>query len=66
MTPFTEAEFSQFERLSRQVASRDPVARLNGRISLKTFIETHGKPKCDAMWARICASEANLKRVRAE
>ena len=62
---FTEADFRQFERLSGQLASHDPVKRLQARHQMREFREKHGKAKCDAMWARICASEANLKRVRA-
>lgn len=62
---FTEEEFKEFDRLTRNASCSDQVIRINGRLDLRQFREKHGKAKCDAMWARITASEKNLKLARA-
>lgn len=62
---FSQQEYEQFCHLSSKSASRDQVTRINGRLKLREFIQQHGKAKCDAMWAKLTASESNLKLARA-
>lgn len=64
-TEYTKQEFEQFRHLSNKSASRDQVTRIDARLKLREFIQTHGKAKCDAMWAEITASDESLKRARA-
>lgn len=53
MPQWTSKEFEEFNLLTYKTGSRDRVARIEGRIAMKKFIDKHGKEKCDAMWAEI-------------
>jgi hypothetical protein len=64
-TEFTQQEYEQFCHLSSKTSSSDQVTRINGRLKLREFIQQHGKGKCDAMWAKLTASEPMQKRMRA-
>jgi hypothetical protein len=61
---FTEEEFNEFDRITLEESSRDQATRSAARLKLEQFKQKHGKAKCDAMWARIAASESNLKKIR--
>lgn len=63
---FTEQEFREFDRVSRNTGSRDNALRVVARMELRRLIARHGKPKCDAMWKRICASAPGLDAGRVE
>jgi hypothetical protein len=48
---FTEDELKEFDALTWRMGSRDQVARISARMDMNKFVKTHGKEKCDAMWA---------------
>jgi hypothetical protein len=55
---YTEAELVDFDRLTLETSSRDQVTRIMARLRLARFVESHGKPKCDAMFAELQRREA--------
>lgn len=61
---FTDEEFKEFDRITMEASSSDQATRSTARFELSQFQQKHGKGKCDAMWARICESEPNLKKIR--
>lgn len=51
--PFTRAQLAQFDQLTLQVSSRNQRVRLNARLGMKQFVESHGAEACDAMFATL-------------
>lgn len=54
---WTPEELTEFDRLIDLQSSRDQIRRICARIDLHAFIATHGKEKCDAMWAHLQARD---------
>jgi hypothetical protein len=50
---YTKKDLATFNRLCEGTASPDQVTRITSRITLRKFVEQHGKPKCDAMYAEL-------------
>lgn len=50
---WTAGEIRQFDRLVDDVSSQNQLLRIEARGDLKAFVETHGKPKCDAMFEHL-------------
>lgn len=50
---WTPEELAEFKRLVKWSSSRHQMDRINSRIEMPKFIATHGKEKCDAMWAHL-------------
>ena len=59
---YTDDELREFDRLTEGTASRDQVERISSRMKLRKFVEQHGKPKCDAMYSKLCAEQQGRKR----
>lgn len=50
---WTANELLEFERLVDLAGSRNQMDRITSRVEMPAFIEKHGKPKCDSMWAHL-------------
>ena len=50
---YSEAEITEFDRLCEGTSSPDQVKRITARMTLRKFVEQHGKPKCDAMYSEL-------------
>jgi len=59
---YTAADLREFDRITLKLSAPNQLARINGRMELKKFIETHGQPKCDAMFKEIVARDAKKRR----
>lgn len=59
--PYTAAEFTQFDRLTRNTSSQNQLTRIKARLDLTAFIKEHGKEKCDIMWVAIQAKDAKKR-----
>jgi hypothetical protein len=51
--PYTKKEFDRFDYLTDKCCSRNQMQRIEGRLALTKFIDTHGLEKCNLMWAEI-------------
>lgn len=47
---YTDADLKKFDRITQKLHSPNQLTRINGRVEIKTFVEEHGKEKCDAMF----------------
>ena len=54
---WTADEFKAFEKLVDETSSRNQVTRISARLDMKTFVDTHGKTKCDAMFAELTKND---------
>lgn len=52
---YTKAELRKFDRLTLLQSSPDQLTRIQARFAVKVFLATHGKAKCDAMFAALTA-----------
>lgn len=59
---WTPEELREFDRITKQMASRDQMDRIRGRIGIKPFVEKHGKEKCDAMFAHLLTPPKRRRR----
>lgn len=50
---WTEDELKTFDRLIDRTSSRDQLTRINARLEMTTFVNEHGRDKCDAMFAEL-------------
>lgn len=50
---YTKEELDEFDRLTNDASDRDQMTRIRGRLDLRKFVDTHGKEKCDAMFAAL-------------
>jgi hypothetical protein len=48
-------ELKKFDKLTWLLSSRSQVERIDGGMKIRAFVEKHGKPKCDAMFAVLTA-----------
>ncbi|TPN04507.1 hypothetical protein [Mesorhizobium sp. B2-1-2] len=48
---WTQAELDEFDRITMLLSSRLQMDRINARLDLKQFGETHGNEKLEAMFA---------------
>ncbi|WP_316173549.1 MULTISPECIES: hypothetical protein [unclassified Bradyrhizobium] len=55
---YTPEELAEFDRLTREMSSTDQVTRIMGRLHTSKFGSSHGKAKCDAMFAELKRREA--------
>lgn len=53
--PFTKAMIDEFDKLTCMTSSHSQMDRIRGRLTLKKFIDTHGKDVCDIMFAELQA-----------
>lgn len=53
MTTWTPGEIAVFDRLIDESEHRNQLIRVQGRLALNRFALTHGKEKCDAMFAHL-------------
>jgi hypothetical protein len=51
--PYTPQELADFEQLIFASQNDDPKIRLTARTFLASFVNEHGKPKCDLMMAEL-------------
>jgi hypothetical protein len=61
---WTPEELAEFDRLVDGQSSRDHGIRISTRLALRTFVATHSKEKCDAMWAHLEARDAKAKKPK--
>lgn len=54
---YTAEEFEEFKRLYMATGSHDNLTRIHARLNMRKFSDTHGRDKCDAMYAKIEAEE---------
>jgi hypothetical protein len=54
---FTRKELSEFDRITLDMSSPNQLNRIAGRLAIRTFIDRHGKAKCDVMWEAIKRKE---------
>lgn len=59
---FTKAELKDFDLLTARTGSRDQVTRILARSQLKAFVASHGKEKCDAMFAELTKKAERQKK----
>ena len=59
---YSTAELIEFDRLCENAGSRDQVTRITARLTMRKFVEQHGKPKCDAMYAELNRRQAKARR----
>jgi len=52
---YTPALLKRFDRLTEKLSSRDQLRRIEARLEIKAFVETHGKEGCDAMFEALRA-----------
>lgn len=57
---WTKQDITAFDRLVDGTSSRDQVKRIKSRLDLSTFVESHGREKCDAMFAHLEAGGARV------
>ena len=55
---WTKDVIAEFDRIVNGVSSRSQLTRIDSRLVLEKFIATHGKFKCDAMFAHLEAGGA--------
>ena len=48
--PYTDAELRRFDLLTLKLSSPNQLHRIEARMTIKKYIEEHGKEKCDAMF----------------
>jgi len=53
MSKYTQEEFTEFTRLVELLESCNNLDRIEGRIYMPKFVETHGKEKCDLMFKEL-------------
>ena len=63
---WTKAELDRFDRLTRKMSSLKQMDRIMARLEIKRFVESHGKAKCDAMFAALKKRDARKHRGRDE
>lgn len=51
--PFSEQELADFEQLIFASQNDEPKIRLTARAFLASFLNAHGKAKCDLMMAKL-------------
>lgn len=51
--PYTDQELFDFEQLIFASNAASPKVRLAGRVALATFVNEHGKAKCDLMLEKL-------------
>lgn len=50
---WTAQEIVEFDNLVDAVTSPNQLARITARLDMGKFVQLHGKPKCDAMFAHL-------------
>lgn len=55
---YTKRQLAQFDRITNGLHSPDQLKRIQARIDCKKFQATHGKEKCDAMFAELKKRDA--------
>ena len=55
---FSPEDLAEFDRLTLLTSSIDQCQRIEGRLHLRKFVRTHGKPTCDEMWEALKTSRA--------
>lgn len=50
---WTKEEITVFDNLVDAVGHPNGYTRIIARMEMKTFVENHGKAKCDAMFAHL-------------
>lgn len=50
---WTKDEIVEFDNLVDAVTSPNQLARITARLDMGKFVQLHGKPKCDAMFAYL-------------
>lgn len=61
---YTAEELAEFDRITNGLCSLQQLVRIAARMEIKGFVEEHGKPKCDAMFADLQARDAKRGRNR--
>lgn len=62
---FTPEEFARFKRLVDDTGSPHQMVRLSARLALRSFVDEHGKAKCDAMFAKLTEKPLTAKGRKA-
>lgn len=59
---WTKDDLTLFDNLTHLSSSFDQVERIEGRVGMSSFITTHGKEKCDSMWAFLVKRDGIKER----
>lgn len=54
---WTQEELDEFNDLTWKMCSANQMDRISARLDMPKFIEKHGKPKCDAMYAYLTEND---------
>lgn len=63
---WTKDEMEEFTELVDMASSQHQMSRLHSRFEMPKFIEKHGKPKCDAMFAELTKDDGKPAKKRAK
>jgi len=58
MKNYSRALLKRFDLLTNKLSSPDQLERISARMKIKEFVETHGKPICDEMFAVLKKRDA--------